>query len=126
VRFARVPPAGAERPVVLDAAGIACELGDIDGAFPSVDRMDQVRVALEQGVLPPAAVDGRRYGPRSPGRARSAGRPSRWLFLQASNALVGPDDEVLIPGEARRPTTRSSSGWCRAAGADRAGVRGQR
>ncbi|XVS61567.1 fumarylacetoacetate hydrolase family protein [Actinosynnema sp. CA-299493] len=117
MRLLRVGPAGAERPVVLDAHDVARDLtpltADIDGAFLAGGGVDRVRQALADGVLPVVDLAGQRVGApvARPGKvvciglnyadhaAETATPPPAEpvVFLKAVNTVVGPDDEVLIP-----------------------------
>ncbi len=117
MRFARLGPAGAERPVVLehdatyDLSGLTA---DIDGAFWAGDGPDRVRRALAEGTLPelagaadlrvgaaiarPSAVVcvGMNYA----AHAAESGSPPPDLpiiFLKTPNTVVGPHDPVAIP-----------------------------
>ncbi|WP_035798031.1 fumarylacetoacetate hydrolase family protein [Kitasatospora mediocidica] len=117
MKLLRVGPPGAERPVVLGPDGTAYELSgrtsDIDGAFLS--RLDPAELAgaIERGELPVADIAGLRTGApvARPGKVVGIGLNYRdhaaeagaqipaepVIFLKASNTVVGPDDEVLVP-----------------------------
>jgi 2-keto-4-pentenoate hydratase/2-oxohepta-3-ene-1,7-dioic acid hydratase in catechol pathway len=117
VKLLRVGPAGAERPAVLDDAGGLLDLSgltaDIDGAFLTGGGIERARTALASGELPPVAEEGQRIGApiARPGKvvciglnyrdhaaetgAQLPGEPV--LFFKASNTVIGPDDEVLVP-----------------------------
>ncbi|TDQ46573.1 fumarylacetoacetate hydrolase family protein [Actinorugispora endophytica] len=117
MRLLRVGPHGAERPAVLDPDGSLFDLTgittDIDGAFLSGDGLERTRDALAAGTLPRLADEPRRVGApvARPGKivcvglnyadhaAESGAEPPAEpvIFFKASNTLVGPDDEVLIP-----------------------------
>lgn len=117
MRLLRVGPPGAERPVVLDAEGNAFDLSrltpDIDGPFlAGLDPAELAR-AVREGALPAVDIDGLRIGPpvARPGKVVCIGLNYRdhaaetgaeppsepVVFMKASNTVVGPDDEVLIP-----------------------------
>jgi len=117
VRFMRIGPAGAERPVVLDGDGTAWDLSpltpDIDGAFLDADGIGRARAALAAGSLSPAQITGVRIGApvARPGKVVCIGLNYRdhaeetgaafprepVVFMKASNTVIGPDDVVLIP-----------------------------
>ncbi|MEO6713391.1 MAG: fumarylacetoacetate hydrolase family protein [Mycobacteriales bacterium] len=110
-------PAGAERPAVLaddgnayDVSGVADE---IDGAFLSGDGVARVQRAISSGTLPVLDVRTQRIGapiarpPKvlciglnySDHAAETGATPPQEpvLFMKATNTVVGPRDEVLIP-----------------------------
>jgi 2-keto-4-pentenoate hydratase/2-oxohepta-3-ene-1,7-dioic acid hydratase in catechol pathway len=117
MRFMRVGQAGAERPVLLDAAGAAWDLtpltADIDGAFLAAGGTASAAAALAAGTLPPALIAGQRTGApvARPGKVVCIGLNYRdhaeetgaelpaepVVFMKASNTVIGPDDTVLIP-----------------------------
>ncbi|MFC1412127.1 fumarylacetoacetate hydrolase family protein [Streptacidiphilus sp. N1-12] len=122
MRFLRVGPFGAERPALLaaddetrayDLSGLT---GDIDGAF--LERLldegtERIGTLLAQGALPVLDLAGQRIGApvaRPPkvvciglnyrDHAAEAGAeiPAEpVIFMKATNTVVGPDDEVLVP-----------------------------
>jgi 2-keto-4-pentenoate hydratase/2-oxohepta-3-ene-1,7-dioic acid hydratase in catechol pathway len=122
VRFLRVGPFGAERPALLsahdettayDLSGLT---GDIDGAFLARlldEGTDGIEALLEQGELPVLDLAGQRLGApvarppkvvciglnyRDHAAETGADIPSEpVLFMKATNTVVGPDDEVLVP-----------------------------
>ncbi|WP_275414217.1 fumarylacetoacetate hydrolase family protein [Microbispora siamensis] len=86
--------------------------GDIDGGFLAGGGVERVRSALAEGRLPEAGPYGRVGAPVArPGKIvciglnysdhaeeTGAAIPAEpVVFLKASNTLVGPDDEVLVP-----------------------------
>ncbi|MEV8516920.1 fumarylacetoacetate hydrolase family protein [Dactylosporangium sp. NPDC051484] len=116
MRFARLGPAGSERPVVVANDGTYLDLseltGDIDGAFLASDGPQRARAALDS--LPRLeAPAGTRLGPpiARPGKivciglnyarhaAESGAEPPAEpvVFMKAPDTVVGPDDDVLIP-----------------------------
>ncbi|MER7004942.1 fumarylacetoacetate hydrolase family protein [Dactylosporangium sp. NPDC000555] len=116
MRFARLGPAGSERPAVVADDGTYLDLsgltGDIDGAFLASDGPQRARAALDS--LPRLEVPaGTRLGPpiARPGKivciglnyarhaAESGAQPPAEpvVFMKASDTVVGPDDDVLIP-----------------------------
>jgi len=125
VRFLRVGPLGAERPVLLadgDADGgttgydLSQVTGEIDGAF--LGRLldgagAEIAALAAQGALPVLDLAGQRVGApvARPGKVVCIGLNYRdhaeetgaelpaepVIFMKASNTVVGPDDEVLIP-----------------------------
>ncbi|MFG1944985.1 fumarylacetoacetate hydrolase family protein [Nonomuraea sp. NPDC048826] len=115
MKLLRVGPAGQERPVVMDAAGDLRAIGepDIDGAFFASGGVARVREALERGALPLAEAEGLRVGApvARPGKivciglnyrdhaAESGAEPPAEpvVFMKASDTMVGPYDEVLVP-----------------------------
>jgi 2-keto-4-pentenoate hydratase/2-oxohepta-3-ene-1,7-dioic acid hydratase in catechol pathway len=117
VQLLRIGPAGAERPAVRAGDGTVHDLtpltADIDGGFLAGGGITRARAALEAGELPIVDTGGVRTGPpvTRPGKivciglnykdhARETGAdiPAEpVLFMKASNTMVGPDDEVLVP-----------------------------
>jgi len=116
MRFARLGPSGAERPVLvhegrhLDLSGVTA---DIDGAFLSSGGPARVRAALADGELPDLDPTGLRVGApiARPGAvicigmnyaahaAESGAAPPEVpiMFLKTPNTVAGPDDDVVIP-----------------------------
>ncbi len=116
MRFARLGPPGAERPVLvhedrtLDLSGLT---PDIDGPFLSSGGVESARAALAAGELPELDATGLRRGApiARPGAvvcigmnyaahaAESGSAPPEIpiLFLKTPNTVVGPDDDVVIP-----------------------------
>ncbi|MHA6762876.1 fumarylacetoacetate hydrolase family protein [Streptacidiphilus sp. PAMC 29251] len=121
MRFLRVGPFGAEGPALLaadektayDLSGLT---GDIDGGF--LERLldegpDRIEALREAGALPVLDLAGQRLGApvaRPPkvvciglnyrDHAAEAGSeiPAEpVIFMKATNTVVGPDDEVLVP-----------------------------
>ncbi|MEV0144156.1 MULTISPECIES: fumarylacetoacetate hydrolase family protein [unclassified Nonomuraea] len=115
MKLLRVGPVGQERPVVMDDAGNLRDIGepDIDGAFLASGGVARVREALERDELPVVVGEGLRVGPpiARPGKivciglnysdhAAESGAdvPAEpVVFMKASNTMVGPYDEVLVP-----------------------------
>jgi 2-keto-4-pentenoate hydratase/2-oxohepta-3-ene-1,7-dioic acid hydratase in catechol pathway len=117
VQFMRFGDPGRETPVVRTDDGRLLDLrpvtADIDPAFIGDGGLDRVRAAVAAGDLPAAQTDGLRVGaPMSrPGKvvciglnyrdhaaethAEIPGEPV--VFTKASNTVIGPYDEVLIP-----------------------------
>ncbi|QMU72556.1 fumarylacetoacetate hydrolase family protein [Streptacidiphilus sp. P02-A3a] len=121
MRFLRVGPLGAERPVLLaDDETTGYDLSqvtrDIDGPF--LERLldgagAELAEQARQGVLPRVELAGQRLGAplARPNKVVCVGLNYRdhaaetgqalpaepVLFMKASNTVVGPDDEVLIP-----------------------------
>ncbi|WDZ83875.1 fumarylacetoacetate hydrolase family protein [Micromonospora cathayae] len=113
MRFMRIGPVGAERPVLFDGdrhfdlSGVTT---DIDAAFLAADPTGRVRAA---GPLPQVDVTGQRIGApiARPGAVLCIGQnyaahaaesgaapPDRpILFHKSPNTVVGPYDPVLIP-----------------------------
>ena len=117
MRFARLGPAGAEIPVVLDgdrAFDLRAITPDIDGAFLAGDGIGRAKAALERGALDevadaaslrigapiarPSAVYciGMNYAAHA---AESGSAPPAQLvmFMKSPNTVVGPYDDVTIP-----------------------------
>jgi 2-keto-4-pentenoate hydratase/2-oxohepta-3-ene-1,7-dioic acid hydratase in catechol pathway len=117
MRLMRIGEPGAERPVLLDADGVHRDLSgvtpDIDGRFLGAGGLDRVRQALDRGDLPEVDVTGQRIGApiarpsvvlcigmNYAAHAAEAGASPPTdpvMFYKAPNAVVGPDDDVLIP-----------------------------
>ena len=121
MRFLRVGPLGAERPVLLtddETAGydLSQVTEEIDGRF--LERLldgagAEIAALAERGALPVVDLTGQRIGAplARPGKVVCVGLNYRdhaaetgqdlpaepVLFMKASNTVVGPDDEVLIP-----------------------------
>ena len=118
MKLLRVGTAGAERPALLDDAGVLRDLSgvvdDIDGALLADDAaLGRVRDAAEGGELPELDADGLRIGApvgrigkivciglnyhdhaRETG-AQPPGEPV--IFFKAPDTVVGPNDTVLVP-----------------------------
>ncbi|SCK20223.1 2-keto-4-pentenoate hydratase/2-oxohepta-3-ene-1,7-dioic acid hydratase (catechol pathway) [Streptomyces sp. WMMB 322] len=119
VKLLRVGPVGAERPALLDEAGV---LRDLSGVVPDVDgalladevAMARVRdAAAAPGELPALEAEGLRTGPPLAGigkvvciglnyhdHARETGGAvpqEPILFMKAPDTVVGPYDTVLVP-----------------------------
>ncbi|MFG1974631.1 fumarylacetoacetate hydrolase family protein [Nonomuraea fuscirosea] len=115
MKLLRVGPVGHERPVVMDDDGKLREIGEpeIDGAFFVSGGVARVREALERGDLPVVEEEGLRVGApvARPGKivciglnysdhAAESGAEvpeEPVVFMKASNTMVGPYDEVLVP-----------------------------
>jgi 2-keto-4-pentenoate hydratase/2-oxohepta-3-ene-1,7-dioic acid hydratase in catechol pathway len=120
MKLARVGDLGRERPAVLGPDGILFDLSpvarDIDGALLEAG-LDDVRSALERGTLDELRVP-TRYGPPVTGSGKvvcvglnyrdhaietGAELPTEpVLFLKASDTVIGPDDDVLVPRGSER------------------------
>jgi 2-keto-4-pentenoate hydratase/2-oxohepta-3-ene-1,7-dioic acid hydratase in catechol pathway len=115
VKLLRVGPVGAERPAVLAEDGSLLDLSgltrDIDGDFLATG-LDRARAAYAAGELPPIQNTKRVGSPVArPGKVVCVGLNYRdhaeetgaeipaepILFMKASNTVVGPEDDVLIP-----------------------------
>ncbi|WP_155358565.1 fumarylacetoacetate hydrolase family protein [Acrocarpospora macrocephala] len=119
MRLVRVGDRGGERPAVLADDGRLLDLGDLldggdlDGAFFASDGISRIRTAVAEGALPELDGDGLRIGApiARPGKVVCIGLNYRdhaeesgaqvpaepVVFMKASNTVVGPFDEVLIP-----------------------------
>jgi 2-keto-4-pentenoate hydratase/2-oxohepta-3-ene-1,7-dioic acid hydratase in catechol pathway len=115
MKLARIGPPGGERPALIDAEGVPRDLSghvdDIAGAMLDDAGLDRLR-ALDPGALPVIEGD-RRYGPPVAGIGKflciglnysdhaaetGAKVPDHpILFHKALSAVVGPDDDVVIP-----------------------------
>lgn len=122
MRLMRIGPAGAERPVVVDDAGIARDLrpltADVDPRFLAGGGVAATRAALAAGTLPPVDVTGERVGAplASPPSlvcvgmnyaahaAESGSAPPEQIvvFFKKTNTVVGPRDPIVVPPGATR------------------------
>ena len=113
----RLGATGAERPAVQDDGRTTYDLtpltDDINGAFLADDGIARTRHALAAGDLTPIDVAGLRVGPpvARPGKVICIGLNYRdhaaesgldvpdepIVFMKATNTVVGPNDDVLIP-----------------------------
>ena len=116
MKFARLGPLGAERPVLVDGDltyDLSGLTADIDGAFLADGGPARAAAALAAGELPRLQADGLRVGApiARPGAvicigmnyaahaAESGSAPPEVpiMFLKTPNTVVGPDDDVVIP-----------------------------
>lgn len=117
MRLCRIGPAGSESPAVQGPDGILLDATpvtrDFDAAFLAEDGLTRLRAALKAGSLSPIAGPPARFGSpiaRPPkivciglnyaahaAEAELALPEEPTVFLKASNTVVGPDDDVLIP-----------------------------
>jgi 2-keto-4-pentenoate hydratase/2-oxohepta-3-ene-1,7-dioic acid hydratase in catechol pathway len=119
MKLLRVGPPGAERPAVLEPDGTVRDASavtaDYDGAFFAADGVEELRQTLLSSPerLPVVATDGTRTGApiARPAKvvciglnyadhAAESGNPvpsEPTVFMKASNTVVGPYDDVLIP-----------------------------
>ena len=115
MRLLRYGPVGGERPGLLDADGtvrdLSGQLADIDGSALAPDALARL-AAIDPKTLPAVRGD-IRIGPpvASVGKlvcvglnyedhARETGQPipsEPVLFMKATTAIVGPNDDVVIP-----------------------------
>jgi 2-keto-4-pentenoate hydratase/2-oxohepta-3-ene-1,7-dioic acid hydratase in catechol pathway len=115
MKLLRWGPAGAERPGMLDSAGVARDLTglvpDIGGAVLSDAGLAMLR-GLDAAALPAVPV-GARLGPCVAGtgkfvciglnysdHAAETGAtvpPEPIIFMKATSAICGPDDPIVIP-----------------------------
>lgn len=120
MKLLRIGARGAEKPVLLGDDGnhydISGVTADITGDFLADGGIDRVRSAHESGQLPNIDVTGQRIGApvARPGAvlcigqnyaahaAESGSEPPELpiLFYKATNTVVGPNDDVLIPRNA--------------------------
>ena len=115
MKLVRYGPAGEERPGMLDVEGtlrdLSAHVEDIAGATLSPDGLDRLR-ALDPGSLP--LVEGSpRIGPcvgrvgkfvciglNYADHAAESGLsvpPEPVVFMKATSAIIGPDDDVVLP-----------------------------
>ncbi|MFG3417627.1 fumarylacetoacetate hydrolase family protein [Micromonospora sp. NPDC049460] len=113
MKFMRIGPVGAERPVLFDGANhfdLSGITADIDAAFLAADPVGRVRAA---GPLPLLDVTGERIGApiARPGAVLCIGQnysahaaesgvappDEPILFHKSPNTVVGPYDQVLVP-----------------------------
>lgn len=118
MKLMRVGTVGAERPALLDEAGVLRDLSglvpDIDGALLADDgTLARLRAAAASGELPPLDGAGLRTGPplarigkivciglnyHDHARETGAAPPEEpILFMKAPDTVVGPEDTVLVP-----------------------------
>ncbi|MGZ0152961.1 fumarylacetoacetate hydrolase family protein [Kribbella sp. WER1] len=117
MKFARLGPVGAEKPVVVTDDGVRDLTGvtaDLDARFWETDGPARVAAALAAGELPPVEnADALRIGApiTRPGAivcigmnyaahaAESGAEPPSTpvIFFKAPNTLAGPNDAVTIP-----------------------------
>src|SRR5262245_20496406 len=117
VQFMRIGDRGRERPAVRDDSGQLYDLGaltgEIDGPFLANRGIERTRDALRSGELRPLTDHtGRTGAPLArPGKVVCIGLNYRdhaaetgaaipeepIVFFKASNTVIGPDDEVLVP-----------------------------
>jgi 2-keto-4-pentenoate hydratase/2-oxohepta-3-ene-1,7-dioic acid hydratase in catechol pathway len=122
VKLARVGPPGRERPVAVVDDGRLVDLyeavPEVDGAFLAGDGPQRVRELLAAGSLTSREPAGARFGPpvARPGKvvciglnyhdhAAETGQATPAepvVFLKASDTVVGPYDEVLVPRGSRK------------------------
>ncbi|PBC82604.1 MULTISPECIES: fumarylacetoacetate hydrolase family protein [unclassified Streptomyces] len=118
MKLMRVGTVGAERPALLDEAGVLRDLSglvpDIDGALLADDgTLARLRAAAASGELPELDAAGLRTGPplarigkivciglnyHDHARETGATPPEEpILFMKAPDTVVGPEDTVLVP-----------------------------
>ena len=115
MKLLRYGPAGAERPGLLDADGtirdLSGQLADLDGNALQADSLASL-AAIDPKTLPAISGDVRIGPPISnvgklvcvglnyEDHARETGQPipaEPVLFMKATSAIVGPNDDVVIP-----------------------------
>ena len=120
MKLVRYGPAGGEKPGMLDADGMLRDLSahveDIAGATLSPEGLDRLR-AIDPASLPP--VEGApRLGPcvgrvgkfvciglNYADHAAESGLsvpPEPVVFMKATSAIIGPDDDVVLPRESTK------------------------
>ncbi|KKB11808.1 hypothetical protein VE25_10585 [Devosia geojensis] len=121
MKLLRVGAKGAEKPAILDAEGVARDLSgvvtDIGGETLTPEGLARIR-AVDIGVLP--KLDGnQRIGPcvanvgkficvglnyADHAAETGAAIPSEpILFMKATSAIIGPNDDVVIPKNSIKP-----------------------
>ena len=114
MKFLRYGPRGAEKPGLLDADGhvrcLSAHIADIDGAF--LARRDAIMAGIDLTALPIIAAPGRIAEPVARvGKfvciglnyrdhaieAKMAIPDEPIIFMKATSAIIGPDDDVLLP-----------------------------
>lgn len=121
MKLLRVGPEGAERPAVLAEDGSLLDLSgltrEIDGDFLATG-LERAQAAYAAGELPPLQNTTERIGAplARPGKVVCIGLNYRdhaeetgadipaepIIFMKASNTVVGPDDDVLIPRDSEK------------------------
>ena len=127
MKFIRYGAAGQEKPGLVDAEGtirdLSGRLSDLSGAaldpanlatFSSVDAKSLPAVAGNPRIGPCVSGTGKFIciGLNYSDHAAETGAtvpPEPIIFMKATSAIVGPNDDVIIPRGRRRPTGRSSS-----------------
>ena len=120
MKLVRYGPAGGEKPGMLDADGtlrdLSAHVEDIAGATLSPEGLDRLR-AIDPASLPP--VEGApRLGPcvgrvgkfvciglNYADHAAESGLsvpPEPVVFMKATSAIIGPDDDVVLPRESTK------------------------
>ncbi|MGG2462787.1 fumarylacetoacetate hydrolase family protein [Streptomyces sp. RGM 3693] len=118
MKLLRVGTVGAERPALLDGAGVLRDLSglvpDVDGALLADDAaLARIRAAADAGDLPALDATGLRIGPpvarigkvvciglnyHDHARETGAATPEEpIIFMKAPDTVVGPEDTVLVP-----------------------------
>ena len=115
MKLLRFGPCGEEKPGILDAGGtirdLSGHIGDIDGSVLGADGLDALR-SIDLESLP-AVEAGTRIGPcvgnvgkfvciglNYSDHAAETGAPvppEPIIFMKATSAICGPDDDVQIP-----------------------------
>ncbi|GGI75879.1 fumarylacetoacetate (FAA) hydrolase [Polymorphobacter multimanifer] len=114
MKFLRYGPRGQEKPAVLDAEGqvrcLSAHVTDIDGSF--LAQRDVIMAGIDLASLPHVAEPGRIAEPVARvgkfvciglnyrDHAIEAGMPipsEPIVFMKATSAIIGPDDDVLLP-----------------------------
>ncbi len=114
MKFLRYGPRGHEKPAVLDPEGqvrcLSAHVADIDGSF--LARRADIMAGIDIASLPHIAEPGRIAEPVARvgkfvciglnyrDHAIEAGMPipaEPIIFMKATSAIIGPDDDVLLP-----------------------------
>ncbi|MEO8684695.1 MAG: fumarylacetoacetate hydrolase family protein, partial [Devosia sp.] len=121
MKLLRVGAKGAEKPAILDSDGTIRDLtgivGDIGGETLTPEGLARIR-ATDIGVLPKLDA-GQRIGPcvanvgkficiglNYADHAAETGAPipaEPIIFMKATSAIIGPNDDVIIPRNAIKP-----------------------
>jgi 2-keto-4-pentenoate hydratase/2-oxohepta-3-ene-1,7-dioic acid hydratase in catechol pathway len=115
VKLARVGPPGAERPVAVADDGRLLDLSNVDFELASLEAVSRL---LDAGGLSEVDATALRYGSPIPrpgkivciglnyhGHAAETGQATPEepvVFLKASDTVVGPNDQVLVPRKSQK------------------------
>ena len=113
MKLLRIGPAGAERPAILDAEGrardLSAHIGDLSGAalapeaLRRIAALDPLSLPLVEGRIGPCVGHVGKFicvGLNYADHAAEAGMavPSEpILFMKATSAICGPNDDIVIP-----------------------------
>jgi 2-keto-4-pentenoate hydratase/2-oxohepta-3-ene-1,7-dioic acid hydratase in catechol pathway len=117
MKLLRIGEVGKEKPAVLLPDGRAADVSafarDFDGAFFEGGGVERLQAVVRKGDLPTVDLAGKRLGApvarpwkvigiglNYADHAKESGMPipaEPVMFMKASNTVVGPNDDVLIP-----------------------------